>query len=172
MKKLLYLILAVALVSLPQAAFAKNEKSADSKKGKAVAPKAKHPLAIETDGKKIQVLVISNNYKSMTENEYVAIVLHLRSLIKAMDLSTEEGKMKMAVTLTALQNFRSFLFEKQDFDRAIFDLEWLNQKAISYYNDKLKTFTPEQIFTRFDNAVPSDEKTIREDYRRVKTPAK
>lgn len=170
MKAFFYAILAVVIVSLPQIVTAKDEKAAVSKRSIKTAQKMKNPLITETNVQKVQVLVISNDYKKVTENDYVAIVQHLYSLAKGTDISTDEGKMDAAVYYTSLQNFRN-LFEKQDFDRAVFDLEWLKQKAKSYYDDKLSKDTQESYLTRIENAGPWDDKTVKEDYKRRKSAA-
>jgi len=132
------------------------------------AAKSSHALVKATDAKKIQALIRSTNYKKVTENDYVAVRQHLVSLVKACDISTDEGRRTAAILYLAVINFGQYS-RNPDGNRDHVTQGWQDMKAGDFEKD-LRGMNAEQFHKMVDEKYPTDEIKLREEFQSARKP--
>jgi hypothetical protein len=132
----------------------------------ALSAKSAHPLAKATDVKKIQSLIRSTNYKAVTENDFVAVRKNLCTLAKAVDIKSDEGRMKAGILYMSIINFSQFSKNPAG-TRVHVTQEWQDTKA-SDVAKSLKKSTQEEFAKMIDEKYPCDEAKAREEFRKAK----
>lgn len=129
--------------------------------------KAQHPLAKATDPKKIQELIRSTNYKKVTEGDFVAVRKHLGSLVKAVDISNDDGRMKAGILYMAIVNFTQYT-KNPSGNRDHVTQGWQDMKA-SDFAKSLKDIKQADFIRSLDEKYSSDDAKLREEYKNAKT---
>jgi ankyrin repeat protein len=117
-------------------------------------------LATETDLTKVQALILSTDYKKITENDYIVIKKHFRELIKAVDVSTDKGKSDFAILYMGSINFNYCLSQggAKNFTKEA------QKKQADEMTVQMKGVTKEQIAPAIDQGFTTDEAKLKQEY--------
>ncbi|OGR88453.1 MAG: hypothetical protein A3A86_08350 [Elusimicrobia bacterium RIFCSPLOWO2_01_FULL_60_11] len=154
----------LALISSGTASFAQTAKDAQDK----------NPLATETDTAKIEALIQTTDYKSISENDSAAVMKNLVALTKSADISAPDERTKAGMLYMCMIVFQAKVKRPDAYTDgtgvSIVDHNWLTTKASNFADTFLKKSTQAQFIAKIDGKFPVAKKTAGENTQKVQNP--
>lgn len=161
MRKPVLSIYVLTLFALAMGVHAQSIGSAGTSDGSA--------LASEKNVDKIQQLILSTDYGTISEDTYVGIITNLTSLAKSTDFTTDAGRADAARLYMALINF-TYCFQQGSASSLTKDMQ--TKQSDDMFKSLKAGVTKEQYVASLSEDFPSDASALRESYRKTVTTAK